>query len=42
MTTARQLHLAGSRGGRLLLHLVALLHDGRFRWHLKGIARELV
>lgn len=25
----------------MLLHLLALVHDRHFRWHLAGIGREL-
>ena len=33
--------LARFRVGRVLLHLLALLGDGRVRFHVEGIAREL-
>ena len=36
------LKLAGSRTGRILLHLVALSGDGALRFHAAGILREIV
>ena len=41
MSTDDQLRLASSSGGRVLLHLLALAHDHRLRWHLAGVVREL-
>jgi len=43
MTTFQniQLKLAGSRSGRIALHLVCALRDRKFYWHLSGIVREL-
>ena len=41
MTTARQLALASTRPGRILLHLAALALDHRLTWHLAGIVREV-
>jgi hypothetical protein len=35
------LSLARFSGGRILLHLAALLGDGAVRFHAAGIAREL-
>ena len=32
---------AKNRLGRILLHLVCLAHDGKWRWHSAGISREL-
>lgn len=39
MKTA-QLHLSGSRIGRVILHLVCIIRDRRLQWHFHGIARE--
>ena len=36
-----QMRFAGSRIGRVLLHLLCLCRDGRLRWHARGVAREL-
>lgn len=36
-----EMALAGSRLGRIALHLVALLNDWNLSWHLAGIEREL-
>jgi hypothetical protein len=36
-----EMRLARSRGGRVILHLVALLGDGEFTWHARGVLREL-
>jgi hypothetical protein len=33
---------AGGPAGRVLLHLLCACGDHQFRWHLQGIARELV
>jgi len=41
MSPARQVDLAGSRAGRVVLHLVALWVDGRWGWHWDGIMREV-
>jgi hypothetical protein len=41
MSASKQLQLAGTPGGRVLLHLVALQRDHRWSWHLSGIIREL-
>ena len=41
MSTVTQIRLAGSHGGRVILHLITLLRDHRLNWHLKGIIREL-
>ena len=32
--------LAKSRFGRMALHLMCLVHDGKCRWHWAGICRE--
>ena len=32
--------LAKSRFGRMVLHLICLAHDGKWRWHWAGIWRE--
>lgn len=37
-----RLSLARSARGRVLLHVLALCEDGHVRWHLAGIAREMV
>ncbi len=34
------LHLAGSSGGRIVLHVVCFWKDHRFLWHWLGIRRE--
>jgi hypothetical protein len=41
MSTERQLNLAATAGGRVLLHLLALNADWKLRWHMRGILREL-
>lgn len=41
MSTKSQMILAGSRAGRVILHVAALIRDGRYFWHLAGITREL-
>jgi hypothetical protein len=41
MTTEKQLEMAGTKLGRVGLHLIALKRDKRFTWHLKGILREI-
>ena len=43
MTLWRQMQiwLAGSRTGRIALHLLCLCCDGRFQWHARGLLREL-
>ena len=33
--------LARSRGGRVILHVVAVFRDGEFTWHARGVLREL-
>jgi len=33
--------LAKNRFGRVLLHLMCLAHDAKWRWHWAGIRREL-
>jgi hypothetical protein len=38
---ATENHLAASRGGRILLHMLAMLGDRCVRFHLAGIRREL-
>jgi hypothetical protein len=35
-----QMQLAGSRSGRILLHLLCACRDGKLRWHGRGVARE--
>lgn len=39
---ARYLRIASTRLGRVELHLRALLGDGAVRFHLAGIAREVL
>jgi hypothetical protein len=41
MSAAKQLRLASTSGGRVLLHLLALVQDHRLHWHLAGVMREL-
>lgn len=43
MTTFQklQIKLAGSRFGRVALHLICFCQDGKLRWHARGMAREL-
>ena len=41
MSAAKQLRLANTSGGRMLLHFMALVQDHRLRWHLAGVIREL-
>ena len=36
-----QMKLAGYRFGRVTLHLICLCRDGKLRWHVRGIGREL-
>ena len=42
MTTDKQLEWANSKAGRIGLHLLALNRDYKFKWHLKGIIREII
>jgi hypothetical protein len=35
------LMLAKNRFGRMVLHLMCVAHDGKWRWHWAGICREL-
>lgn len=41
MSIKTEMKLAGSRKGRVILHLAAFAKDLRFGWHLDGIVREL-
>jgi hypothetical protein len=41
MSAERQLNLAATAGGRVMLHLLALNADWKLRWHMTGILREL-
>lgn len=41
MSLEFQMKIAKSRVGRMVLHITALLRDGKYSWHLKGITREL-
>jgi hypothetical protein len=34
--------LCNYRFGRICLHVGAMALDGRFRWHLAGIGREML
>jgi hypothetical protein len=36
-----EMRLARSRGGRVFLHLVAILGDREFAWHARALLREL-
>ena len=39
--TAIGMNCAGSRAGRVLLHLLCACGDHQIKWHLGGIVREL-
>ena len=41
MSAAKQIKLVSSSSGRVVLHLLALAQDHRWRWHLAGVVREL-
>jgi len=41
MSINRQLNLARTRTGRVVLHLLALKTDRKLRWHATGMLREL-
>jgi len=41
MSAEKQMRLASTSRGRVLLHVIALTRDRRVRWHLAGVAREL-
>jgi hypothetical protein len=41
MSAERQLDLAATAGGRVMLHLLALNADWKLRWHMAGILREM-
>ncbi|HVM61279.1 MAG TPA: hypothetical protein VMV72_10470 [Verrucomicrobiae bacterium] len=41
MSATKQMKLASTARGRVLLHLFALAQDHRVRWHLAGVVREL-
>jgi len=41
MTTKKQLRLSETSIGRIKLHLICLLKDHHFKWHVKGILREI-
>ena len=36
------LMLTKNRFGRIVLHLMCLVHDGKWRWHWAGICREFI
>lgn len=40
-TPTLEMRLAGSRAGRVLLHIVATFGDGELVWHARGVLREL-
>jgi hypothetical protein len=42
MSATMQIKLSGSSLGRITLHLATLNQDWKFRWHLKGVWREIV
>ena len=33
--------LSQHAGGRVILHIIAMIRDGEVRWHFAGIAREV-
>jgi len=41
MTETIQLQLSRTRQGRIELHLLSFLKDHKFKWHWKGILREV-
>jgi hypothetical protein len=41
VVTILEMLLARSRGGRVILHVVAIFGDGEFTWHARGVLREL-
>jgi hypothetical protein len=41
MSAERQMNLAQTSQGRILLHLSALNKDWKLRWHVAGILREV-
>lgn len=41
MNTTTEMRLVQSHSGRVLLHIMALVHDHKIVWHLKGIVREI-
>lgn len=41
MSQAAQLTFAQSSTGRCVLHVLCWMKDGKHRWHLAGIGREL-
>jgi len=42
MSIETQMKLAGTRVGRVVLHLVGLAMDKRVKWHYQGIMREVM
>ncbi len=36
-----EITLAGSRLGRIVLHVAAILAGGKLNWHCRGILREI-
>jgi hypothetical protein len=41
MTLEKEIEYSSTRKGRVLLHTLAFLRDYKFRWHAKGILREI-
>ncbi len=41
MTAKTETKLSRSHGGRIVLHIAALLRDKKIRWHFAGIVREI-
>ena len=41
MSAAKQMKLVEYLERQMLLHLLALAQDHRWRWHLAGVVREL-
>lgn len=41
MKAEKEIQLAGSRGGRVVLHAFRLVHGGGVVWCAKGIIREI-
>jgi hypothetical protein len=40
MTMVMKMKLAVTPGGRIVLHVLCVLHGGNVRWHWAGIKRE--
>lgn len=41
MSSAKQMHLTESSLGRIKLHVLALIKDHHFKFHMAGIIREI-